>query len=88
MAHLSQAKLKKLLEEANSKLEQGAIYKHYKNSSKTYKVTGFAIIEATNEVGVLYQAQYGEKVIFIRPLSAWLEKVEYAGRFVPRFSKL
>lgn len=83
MPHLSENDLKNRIEESAGHIRVGAIYKHYKD--KLYQVTGLAIIEENNQVGVIYQAQYGTHLTFIRPLSTWLEKVEKNGNLVPRF---
>jgi hypothetical protein len=86
MKHISEEELASKLVEATKRVTVGAQYRHYKN--KLYKVLGFAILEATNEVGVIYQAQYGHNLIFIRPLTAWLEEVEWRGDTVKRFTKI
>lgn len=49
---------------------------------------GLGFLEATDELCVIYQAQYGEKLTFLRPLTIWLEKVEWEGKTVPRFTKI
>lgn len=73
------------LEEAAKLVEVGAIYRHYKSADKTYKVIGFTIWEATDEVAIIYEAQYGAKLSFCRALSVWLEDVEFEDQMVPRF---
>ncbi|HEX4662074.1 MAG TPA: DUF1653 domain-containing protein [Candidatus Saccharimonadales bacterium] len=72
------------LADAETKVTVGAMYKHYKKGD-IYSVNGLGILEASNEVAVIYQAQYGENLVFIRPLSNWLEKVEKDGAAQPRF---
>ena len=83
-----QIELAKEVEDAKSKVTVGAEYWHYKGRNKVYKVTGLGFIEANNELCVIYQAQYGEKLTFLRPLSSWLENVEWEGETVPRFNKI
>ena len=83
MRYRSQSELKVDIEQAAKKVQVGATYRHYKN--KLYKVIDLAIIEATLEVGVIYQALYDERLLFIRPLRIWLETVEIDGQPVPRF---
>ena len=85
MEHLSEAELKKLLEQAATQVSVGSGYRHYKGN--TYLVTGLAILEAASEVGVIYRAQYGANLTFVRALSSWVEQVEYQGQMVPRFQK-
>lgn len=83
---LSEEKLARRLSEAAKIVKVGVEYKHYKN--KSYQVLGLAILEATNEICVVYQAQYGKKLTFIRPLVNWLEKVQWKGEKLQRFSKI
>jgi hypothetical protein len=59
------------------------IYEHYKG--KRYEVLGVAIHSETLEEMVIYQAQYGEKIIWVRPLAMFLENVEVDGELKPRF---
>lgn len=72
---------------AAKQIEVGGVYRHYKNHN-LYVVIGFAIIEATNEPAVLYRPQAeGNDLSFVRPVSEWLEDVEWNGNRVKRFSK-
>ncbi|HPT08625.1 MAG TPA: DUF1653 domain-containing protein [bacterium] len=59
-------------------------YKHYKG--KEYEVLGVAKHSETLEDLVIYQALYGKKQIWVRPLNMFLEKVEIDGKKVSRFS--
>lgn len=86
MAHKTHEEFLEDLHMAAEKVTVGAQYEHYKGL--LYIVEGFVIIEATNEVGVVYRAEYGKHIKFVRPLSSWLEIVEAAGRTVPRFAKV
>ena len=86
--HVEQLVLAKQIEEAKKKVSIGADYQHYKGREKVYKVLGFGFTEANDELCVIYQAQYGEKLTFLRPLTIWLERVEWEGRLVSRFSKI
>jgi len=60
------------------------LYKHTKTGNK-YKVLGVGFNSETLEECVIYQAQYGEKFISIRPLTMFLETVEIEGVLQPRF---
>lgn len=80
---LTQTALAARLSEAAAQVAVGGMYRHYKN--KLYQVVGVALLEATNEPCVIYQAQYGVHATFIRPLSNWLEIVEVDGQPTPRF---
>jgi hypothetical protein len=88
MAHLDQDALAALVAEGESKVTVGATYAHYKHPDMQYKVLSIALIEANDEPAVVYEAQYGAKVIFVRPVSVWLEAVEWQGKTVPRFTKI
>ena len=62
-------------------IEVGSSYCHYKDTSKSYTVRGLVVIEATEEPGVLYQANYGPRLTFVRPASEWLSEVDGVKRF-------
>ena len=59
------------------------IYEHYKGNR--YRVLGVGNHSETLEKMVIYQAMYGEKEIWVRPLSMWEELVEKNGTKVHRF---
>lgn len=48
-------------------------YRHYKGAM--YQVLGAARHSETEEWMVVYQALYGEKGFWVRPLSIWLQPV-------------
>ena len=83
--HKPEEELKSALAEAASKVRLNGLYSHYKNPDKLYRVINLALTEADDEVCVIYEAQYGRKLVFVRPLASWLEKVEIDGTEVPRF---
>lgn len=58
-------------------------YRHFKGNN--YQVLAVAKSSETLEEFVVYQALYGEKGIWIRPLAMFQETVEVAGRAVKRF---
>lgn len=59
------------------------IYKHYKGNK--YKVLGIAKHSETLEEMVVYQALYGDKGIWVRPLTMWSEEVSVDGKKFLRF---
>ena len=68
-------------------IEKG-LYEHYKNK-KLYRVHGIARHSETLEEFVIYEPQYESDAQFwIRPLSMFLENVEYQGIKQPRFKKV
>lgn len=86
--HKEQIELKKEIELAQTKISVGELYRHYKSKDKIYKVIGLGFLEANDELCVIYQAQYGDQLTFLRPLTAWLENVEWEGKIVARFNKV
>ncbi|MBL8015101.1 MAG: DUF1653 domain-containing protein [Candidatus Doudnabacteria bacterium] len=67
-----------------------ATYFHYKHPEQLYTLVDVIIIEATEEIGVCYRAEYPELqgVTFMRPISDFLAFVEKDGKSVPRFTKV
>ena len=86
MSKESQAELSSRLADATKLVVVGARYMHYKQLS--YKVLAIALREEDNEPCVIYQAEYGDKLTWIRPVKNWLEEVEVDGKKVRRFTKL
>jgi hypothetical protein len=76
------------LQTAVEQVPAEAIYAHYKHPELLYKIIGHCILEASDEPAVLYQAQYGEKITYVRALGVFLETVEYEGKTVPRFTRV
>lgn len=58
-------------------------YRHYKG--REYVVLGVARHSETEEEFVVYRQDYGERGLWIRPKSMFLETVEVDGNMVPRF---
>lgn len=78
--------LQQEIENATALIKIGGTYQHYKASHKRYKVLDFVTLEATDELCVVYQALYGPGFKFVRPVSVWLEFVEWHGKQVARFT--
>lgn len=88
MAHKSQDELLQSLKLAATQVPVGGVYAHYKNPDQAYTVTGHAILENNDVPGIIYKANYGEHISFVRALESWLAQVEHGGTTVPRFSKV
>lgn len=82
----SQTQLSTRLAKAAQQVIVGARYTHYKQQS--YKVLALALREEDNEPCVVYQAEYGDRITFIRPVVNWVEEVEVDGKKVKRFEKI
>lgn len=61
-------------------------YRHFKGNE--YEVLFTARHSETGEEMVVYRACYGERGLWVRPLSMWNETVERDGTAVPRFAYL
>jgi hypothetical protein len=85
MAHQSQSDLSQKLAHAATQVTVGARYLHYKQRS--YTVLAIALREEDNEPCVIYQAEYGDNLTWIRPITSWLEEVTVDGKQVKRFTK-
>ena len=70
----------------NIRPKKGETYAHFKTGN-LYKILELAKDENLEEV-VVYEAQYKNKEsqIWVRPLKNFLEKVEWKGKLVKRFS--
>lgn len=88
MAHTSLETLAQHLKDAHERVTVGARYAHYKHPEQHYLVTSLAVLEATEEIAVIYEAQYGDHIPFIRPLESFLSLVDVNGVQTPRFSKV
>ncbi len=67
----------------NEIIKLGKKYRHFKGNE--YLVLYLAKHSETMEDLVVYQALYGDRGIWVRPLSMFLEKVEIKGQLVNRF---
>lgn len=52
----------------------GRCYRHFKGN--LYQVIGIATHTETEEKMVVYQAQYGERKLFVRPYEMFIEEVD------------
>lgn len=90
--HLSEKELLAQLEEAKKIVKIGAVYTHYRDPKSRYRVTNLAIIEATEEVGILYCKETGSdtltSITWVRPLGSWTEQISLNNSMVPRFEEL
>jgi len=62
------------------------IYRHYKGNE--YKVLSVAKHSETLADMVVYQALYGERGLWVRPLAMFTEQVEVDGNITPHFEYL
>lgn len=67
--------------------QSGDIVRHFKcetlseeekkDGRYTYRIIGVAVHSETDEKLMVYQALYGEKGLFVRPLAMFLEEVDH-----------
>lgn len=62
------------------------VYRHHKGQQ--YEVLGVARHSETEEEFVVYRALYGERGLWIRPVTMFMERVDQGGVSVPRFSRI
>ena len=61
-------------------------YRHYKGND--YLVLGVAQHSESDEQLVVYRQEYGERSLWVRPLTMFQETVTVAGQSAPRFQFL
>ena len=59
-------------------------YRHFKGNE--YEVLGVARDSESEQEYVVYRALYGERGLWVRPVSMFTEEVERDGRRQPRFT--
>ena len=62
------------------------IYRHYKGNE--YHVIAVARHSESGEDHVVYRALYGDRGLWVRPLTMFTEKIEREGATLPRFDFL
>lgn len=65
---------------------EAGLYRHYKGSE--YEVIDCARHSETEEWFVVYRPCYGDRKLWIRPLTMFTEMVDVEGRAVQRFQKI
>lgn len=60
------------------------LYQHYKGNY--YTVLGVARHSEDESELVVYRPEYGDRSLWVRPLSMFIEQVEKDGKQVPRFA--
>lgn len=61
-------------------------YRHFKGAE--YDVIGIARHSETEEEHVVYRALYGERGLWVRPVSMWSEEIDRDGYRGPRFTRV
>ena len=74
------------MNQGKRKIKIGKKYRHFKGNE--YLVLHVAKHSETLEELVVYQALYGERGIWVRPLEMFLDKKEVDGKLVYRFEEI
>jgi len=88
IAHTSQEDLLKKVVDAHRSIDVNATYFHYKDTDRArpYKIIVIVINESTEEVCVVYQAQYGENLTWMRTVVEFTSEITTDHGIVSRFS--
>lgn len=84
---IPEEEIEAILSEAAKRVSVGSRYRHYKNGN-TYLVKELAIMRYTGEPCVIYEAEYGKHLTFVRKLEEWFIPGEIDGKEVERFQKI
>lgn len=76
------------IQEAEKQVRVGETYVHYRSKDKKYKVIAVGLLEANEEPCVVYQALYGDHLVWIRAVKVFVEYVDFEGKQVLRFQKI
>jgi hypothetical protein len=74
------------LNAVRAKIEPGSKWQHYKGNE--YIVKDIVLIEATNEVAVLYTPVLHPSIPWVRTYASWIETVVWNESEVLRFTRL
>lgn len=83
---LSYDELNKLLDEAQSKVSEGSVWRHFKGGD--YKVLGVVFDAEDLQLEVIHAPVEQPGVIFTRSMTNWLETVEFEGYTLSRFEQI
>ncbi len=86
--HKSHEQLHNELAKAAKQITVGANYAHYKNPDNLYEVLHIAVTENDDELCVIYRAAHDPELVFVRPISSWLAKIDVDGKPISRFAKV
>ena len=87
MTHLSEEQLAVKAVELMKIVGVGEIYVHYRSPDRPYQVISVGFYEENEEPCVVYKALYGKELVWIRPITSFLEQVEYQGEQIQRFRR-
>lgn len=83
MTHVFAVQVRSIKSVMESNTIKNGKYRHFKG--KEYEVLGIARHSETLEELVVYRQLYGDSGLWLRPLSMFIERVEFNGKRVNRF---
>ena len=87
--HKTQEQLLNELKRLNKKIKVGDKFYHFKYPDQFYTIVAVGFIESTEEPCITYQAEYGDKITWVRTENEFFAKVTLEdGTIVDRFSKI
>lgn len=86
MGHKTLEALEAELKNSGAKAYIGRKCVHYKDAKKQYRILDTVIIEATEEVALIYQS--GSDPKWVRPFKEFFEEKEVNGQTVKKFTFL
>ncbi len=85
----SKDQLLKELDSLKTRIDEGDKCYHYKHPGQLYKIDGIGFIEKSGQPCVVYEAEYGDKLTWVRTESEFFAKVTLDnGTEVDRFTKV
>ena len=89
MPHTKVSSLVRKIDQAKKKIKLGDRFFHYKHKNRYYNIVQIGFIENTEEVCIVYQAEFGDKLVWVRTLTDFMSKVNLEdGSIVDRFTKV
>lgn len=89
MGHKDTKQLLKELELLKKKVKVGDRFLHYKHSDNFYHIVAVGFIESIEEPCVVYEAEYGDKITWVRTEKEFFSTVKLPdGLEVARFTKV
>lgn len=88
MSNTAENKLEAKLIDAMGQINVGSKWVHYKNPDHQYQVVAIGLNEENQEPCIVYVAQYGKQLVWIRDFDNFTQEVELEGKKVPRFQKV
>ena len=89
MAHKNQSELLSELDNLKQRIRVGDRYFHYKHPDHLYHIVALGFIEVTETPAVVYTAEYGDKLTWVRTAEEFFAKVDLEDdKKVDRFTKV